>query len=83
MNSLLSSNKINHFNMAGDFARYRDGLLYYWNRAEELYRGAQIIRQKAFFRIISRPMIRQSTHIFRPVPARNGRLPNRVKSIAN
>jgi HEPN domain-containing protein len=39
----LVHGKINYVNMADDFARYRDGLLYYWNRAEELHLGAQII----------------------------------------
>jgi hypothetical protein len=39
----LVQGKIHHVNMADDFVRYRDGFLYYWNKAEELHLGAQIL----------------------------------------
>jgi hypothetical protein len=35
--------KIHRVSMASDFERFRDGLLYYWNRAEALKNGADII----------------------------------------
>jgi HEPN domain-containing protein len=41
----LVQGKILHVNFADRFARYRDGLMYYCNRAEELYRGAQIMHE--------------------------------------
>jgi HEPN domain-containing protein len=36
--------KIYRVNMADRFDQMRDGLLYYWNRAEQFHSGAQIIR---------------------------------------
>lgn len=39
----LVRGKIHRVNMASDFERFRDGLLYYWNRAEELNNGAEIL----------------------------------------
>jgi hypothetical protein len=37
------SGKIHVVNFANDYARFRDGLLYYWNRAETLRNGATAI----------------------------------------
>jgi hypothetical protein len=35
--------KIHHVSMIDQFARYRDGLMYYFNKSDELHRGAQIM----------------------------------------
>src|SRR5271168_949935 len=35
--------KIHRVNMSDRFERMHDGLLYYWNRAEQLHSGAKII----------------------------------------
>jgi hypothetical protein len=42
---LLVTAKVHHVNLADDYERFRDSLLYYWNRAEALHLGAQIIKQ--------------------------------------
>jgi hypothetical protein len=39
----LVSGKVHYVNFANDYERFRDSLLYYWNRAEALHSGAQII----------------------------------------
>jgi HEPN domain-containing protein len=39
----LVSGKVHYVNFANDYERFRDSLLSYWNRAEALHSGAQII----------------------------------------